>query len=76
VSECECLSECPFFNNKMKNMPRVADVMMDYYCLRQWQSCARHRVFEKLGVDAVPDDLFPNMSEDAEEILSGHRVRR
>lgn len=75
MSECICLSRCPFFNDKMKNMPHAADVMREHYCLAEWRTCARHRVFDALGVAAVPDDLFPNMNEDADAILTGHRIR-
>ncbi len=70
MPDCVCLPECPFFHDKLANMPAMADIMKKRYCQGDWATCARHRVFEVLGQEAVPDDLFPNQMEDAEKILA------
>ncbi|HPB86214.1 MAG TPA: hypothetical protein PKZ34_02380 [Thermotogota bacterium] len=67
--KCECLTGCPFFNDKMKNMPQMANTMKSKYCEADFNSCARHRVFVKLGKAAVPADLFPHQQEEADRIL-------
>ena len=70
MGDCECLAKCPFFNDKMANMPSMAVMMKKRYCHEDFESCARHRVFVALGRDAVPSDLFPNQDSAATEIVS------
>ncbi len=69
MAECECLPSCPFFNDKMKNMPTTANVYKKRYCLGDNTKCARYMVFKALGKERVPLDLFPNQIEVAKEIL-------
>ncbi len=70
MADCECLPGCPFFNDKMGDMPSTANLMKKTYCQGNWSTCARHIVFEKLGRDAVPNTLYPNMKDKAMEILT------
>ena len=67
--ECECLSGCPFFNDKMAEKPALAHLMKKQYCLGDFMSCARHRIFLAKGKDAVPGNLFPNQNERADQVL-------
>jgi len=60
----------------MENMPHSAEAMKRAFCEGAWQGCARFRVFDELGLDAVPGDLFPDMNEEAEAILSDDRRAR
>ena len=69
MPECECLPGCPFFNDRMQNKPSTAGLMKKRYCLDDFNSCARHMVFLKLGKEAVPSDLYPHQTEAAEKIL-------
>ncbi len=69
MNECECLPKCPFFHDKMDNMPAMADIFKRRYCLGDNLSCARHRVFEARGRERVPSDMFPNDGEYAETVL-------
>ena len=32
MSECESLGTCPFFNDRMANMPAMKDLYKDRYC--------------------------------------------
>jgi hypothetical protein len=57
---CEVFEECPFFNDKLGEMPTHARVFKRVYCSGTPVQCARYMVFDALGVAAVPDDLFPN----------------
>lgn len=59
MAECECLSGCLFFNDKMANRPSTAALMKKQYCLGNNQDCARFRVRSAIGGDKVPADLFP-----------------
>ncbi len=65
--ECEKLQTCPFFTNKMANMPNAANLMKQTYCLGDRMQCARFQV-DKAGIQ-VPPNLFPNDRERAEQIL-------
>lgn len=69
MSDCECLGTCPFFLDKMANMPSMSEILKQRYCRAGWQTCARHRIFTEFGRGAVPTDLFPNENEAAEELI-------
>ena len=56
--ECEKLSKCAFFNDQLTNMPAVAGLLKQTYCLGDKSECARYQV-SMAGVP-VPSDLFPN----------------
>jgi len=69
MSDCECLPKCPFFFDKMENMPAMADIYKTKYCQGDNSACARHEVFKVLGSPGVPADLFPNDMAYADKIL-------
>ncbi len=69
ATECELLSTCNFFNDKMGHLPVTASIMKQEYCLGAFERCARYRVFEALGRGAVPEDLLPSASERCDRIL-------
>ena len=50
---CECLDGCIFFNDKMAEMPSMADQLKDRYCRAEYASCARYLVFKAVGKDNV-----------------------
>ncbi|MBF0121522.1 MAG: hypothetical protein HQK79_22050 [Desulfobacterales bacterium] len=70
MSECEQLSVCPFFNDKMKDTELLGSIYKKKFCLSDNSTCARHMVLEKLGKSNVPEDLYPNMYDRAKWILS------
>lgn len=71
MSECICLPKCPFFNGRMQEkFSVVLEAQKRRYCLGENAACARYRVFQKLGREAVPADLFPNQVARAREILA------
>lgn len=41
------------------------------YCLGNNTNCARFMVFSKFGKGTVPDNLYPNQIERAENIIKG-----
>lgn len=71
MSDCESLNSCPFFNDKMANMPSMANSYKKRYCHDQFSTCARYMVFKAIGKDKVPADLFPNQDHRAREIIGG-----
>jgi hypothetical protein len=73
MSDCECLAGCPFFHDKMENMPSMAQMLKDKYCHGDWAACARHQIFTEFGRESVPTDLFPNQQDIAATVLAGLR---
>lgn len=70
MPECVCLPKCPFFHDQMADMPAMSDMLKHRYCLGDSAHCARHMVFEAMGREAVPADLFPNEIARAEAVLA------
>lgn len=70
MAECVCLPKCPFFNDKMKDMPAMIEVYKDKYCRSDNSRCARFMVFKALGREKVPLDLYPNQVEMAQKIIA------
>ncbi len=62
MPECECLPTCPFFGDRMENMPAMSRILKLRYCQGDSSDCARHIVYLAKGRDsrAVPSDLYPN----------------
>ncbi len=70
MSDCECLATCAFFNDKMGDMPAMADMYKRNYCQGDSTNCARHMVFEQVGPGTVPINLFPNQQEAARQLIA------
>lgn len=70
MADCECLSGCPFFNDRMASAPATANLFKKTYCQGDNTNCARHVVFKALGKPNVPGDLFPNQLDRAKNIVS------
>jgi len=73
MGDCECLEGCPFFNDKMANMPAMSATYKKSYCKSNFADCARYKIFKTLGKGSVPVDLFPNQIDRAEEILKNSK---
>ncbi len=70
MADCVCLPRCPFFNDRMADMPATAQLMKKRYCQGDQSNCARHMVFSRLGSEKVPADLYPMQVERAKEVLA------
>lgn len=70
VTDCVCLPKCPFFLDKMSNMPAMADIYKDKYCRTDSSDCMRYMVYRKMGAGQVPVNLFPNDRAQAEAFLA------
>lgn len=70
MADCEKLEKCVFFADKMENMPAMAEIMKQRYCLGSNESCARYKVAAVLGGERVPADLFPGDVAYAERVLA------
>ena len=70
MAECECLPKCPFFNEKMADMPVTAEHMRTRYCITDNSECARFMVFKALGREKVPPTLFPHNVSIAKTVIA------
>lgn len=69
MPDCEMLATCPFFNDKMKDMPGTAKIYKEKYCKTNNKECARYSVLKSKGKEYVPPDMFPNMLDWASKII-------
>lgn len=60
MADCEFLTLCPFFNDKMEKL----------YCKWNYRQCGRDMVAIVLGKDKIPLDLFPRDTHRAKIILT------
>jgi hypothetical protein len=70
MADCELISACPFFNDRMKNMPAMSNIYKRNYCQGDHTNCARYMVREKLGKEKVPGDLYPNQQDRANMLIA------
>ena len=69
MADCELLAKCPFFNDQMKGLDAIKDMLKRRYCQGDKKKCARYMVLEKLGRENVPADLAPNQQDRARKII-------
>ena len=70
MATCPCVSGCPFFNDKMANMPQAAEQLKKRFCQGDNSACARFMVFSALGKGRVPADLTPRQQDRAQAIIA------
>ena len=69
MTDCDFLIKCPFFNDKLKKMPKASDMMKKIYCRWDYTKCARYRIAITMGVNEIPEDLFPGDFHRANKML-------
>ena len=69
MDECE-LKPCPFFNATTAKFLVLEEILKQRYCLGKKSECARYIVYEKLGAEKVPLDLFPYETDKAIRVIS------
>jgi len=67
MTTCAKVDTCPFFSGHMVHMPAVANLLKENYCLEDSSPCARLQLIT--AGKRVPDDLFPNDTVRAKELL-------
>ncbi|NQT26263.1 hypothetical protein HQ585_12975 [candidate division KSB1 bacterium] len=70
MADCELLSGCLFFNDKMPMETGLGALFKKNYCQGDNSKCARYIVAKKLGRDKVPTNLYPNMFDEAEKLIA------
>ncbi|THB62855.1 MAG: hypothetical protein D6E12_18345 [Desulfovibrio sp.] len=71
MADCELIAKCIFFNDKMAQMPKAAELLKDRYCRGDNSECARFAVFKAKGREAVPPDLGPSQMDRARQVIRG-----
>jgi hypothetical protein len=66
---CEVTEICVFFNEYLPKMKSVAEGLKDMYCRDDNSECARFTIYKALGIEAVPQALFPNEVDKATLII-------
>jgi len=73
MANCELIETCIFFNDMMTDMPVMTDIMKERYCRKDNSKCARYMIFQEVGREKVPSNMFPVEKERAEKIISENR---
>ena len=71
MPNCECLENCPFFQDRMANMPGTTEMIKRRLCQNDNDACARYLVFKQAGPGSVPGNLFPNELDKAQAFING-----
>ena len=69
MAQCEKLPKCPFFYDKLPNMPTMVEALKRTYCLSGGSGCARLQV--SVAGKPVPTDLFPNHTHRVAALIRG-----
>ncbi|MEW6708868.1 MAG: hypothetical protein AB1403_03515 [Candidatus Riflebacteria bacterium] len=70
MPDCVCLPGCPFFNDKMPDTEGMGAIYKKKYCQGDFEKCARYMVFKALGKGKAPNNLYPNMIDQAKAIIA------
>lgn len=73
MKACELTATCLFFNDQMAGMPSTSAVYKKMYCEQDFDNCGRYRIFKAIGRENVPQDLFPNQTDRAKEIIAASK---
>ena len=73
MATCEKLSKCPFYQGKMSMDSGLGSMYKKKYCEGDKTACARYMVATKLGPTFVTDNLYPNMSDMAKNIIAKNK---
>ncbi len=70
MANCELLGGCLFFNDKMPGESGLGAIFKKKYCKGDNSKCARYLVAKRLGREKVPANLYPNMMDRANGLIS------
>ena len=66
---CEIMIYCRFFIDKMKNMPKTEEYIKNRFCLDNYASCNRYKIYKEFGGKQVPYDLDPSDIEEVKKVM-------
>lgn len=70
MTKCRLTETCIFFNDEMENKPDIiTKSFKQRFCYGSYMSCARWQVYDAIGRENVPRDLYPNQDERVKGII-------
>lgn len=69
MASCPSTEKCPFFNDKLAQMPSLAELYRQQYCRGNFVTCARYQVSKAVGSERVPESLYPPQVHRVGEIV-------
>ena len=67
MSNCELLSTCPFFNDRMHHMSEMAEMRKEQYCKGDYTWCGRYLVFKALQRELEREREVPELFRTEED---------
>ncbi len=67
---CKHIESCSIFDHYFADKPQKTQEIMDKYCKKHFESCARYRLACVIGLDGVPIKLFPDMKNVADQLIT------
>lgn len=72
MATCEKLPKCPFYQGKMDINSGLGAMYKKKYCEGDKTNCARYIISTKLGPEFVNNNIYPNMTDVANNLLKEH----
>lgn len=70
MTACDLLEQCMFYKCQITDLATTTRTLKMRYCKGGGNSaCARYIVCKKIGVEKIPENLFPDQLNRLEEIL-------
>lgn len=73
MATCEKLPKCPFYQGQMSMESGLGSIYKKKYCEGNKLLCARYMIATTLGPDYVTNNIYPNMTEQAQKIIAQHK---
>lgn len=74
--QCEKLAACPFYNEKMPIDSGLGAMYRKKYCENDMEGCARFMVSTAVGKEHVTNSLYPNMVDQAKQIIAEQSAKK
>jgi hypothetical protein len=71
MAQCTFLDRCrnSFFSSELAEDRIMTNIIKSDFCMHAAQSCARLKLYKKLGETGVPSDFYPYQREDANKLI-------
>lgn len=65
MDDCPLKEDCLFYQGKMKVTEEFFELYKQGYCCGDFSKCAKYYLVEKLDLDHVPPDIYPDARDSA-----------
>lgn len=73
MAACEKLSKCPFYQGQMSADSGLGSMYKKRYCEGDKTQCARYMISTQLGPEYVTNNIYPNMTDLAKDMIAKHK---